>query len=53
VLQLAGEGAWAQGGRIAFGATVQVPRDHYAQLAPVLRLIAVERARGRFQLSLQ
>jgi len=51
-LQLEGKGSWTQGDRPAFLAMARVPSQHQAQLAPLLRLIAVERGEGRFELQL-
>ena len=51
-LQLDGQGAWASGRQPAFHATAQVPPDFQQRLAPFLRLIAVERGAGRFELQL-
>ncbi len=51
-IQLDGNGAWANGGRPAFAATARVPVEHRQQLAPLLRLIAVERSDGNFELQL-
>ena len=51
-LQLDGEGSWTQGNNPAFLAMARVPPEHQDQLAPLLRLIAVERGEGRFELQL-
>ena len=51
-LQLDGKGSWTQGDRPAFLAMARVPSQHQEQLAPLLRLIAVERGEGRFELQL-
>lgn len=49
-LQLAGEGTWGGGGARGFLATARVPPQHREQLSPLLRLIAVERGAGVFEL---
>lgn len=51
-LQLDGEGSWTRGENPAFLAMARVPAQHLQQLAPLLRLIAVERGEGRFELQL-
>ena len=51
-LQLDGKGSWTQGDSPAFLAMARVPSQHQEQLAPLLRLIAVERGEGRFELQL-
>ncbi len=51
-LQLDGKGTWTHGDRPAFLATARVPPQHQLQLAPLLRLIAVERGDGSFELQL-
>jgi general secretion pathway protein N len=51
-LRLDGKGSWTQGDRPAFLAMASVPPQHREQLAPLLRLIAVERGEGRFELQL-
>lgn len=52
-LQLEGQGSWSAGGRLEFLGTARVPAQHYQQLAPLLRLIAVERGDGSFALELK
>jgi general secretion pathway protein N len=52
-LQLDGQGSWASGGRPAFLATARISPQHIEQLAPLLRLIAIERGEGSFELQLQ
>lgn len=49
-LQLDGKGSWAKSGNPLFLATARVPPQHQQQLAPLLRLIAVERGEGSFEL---
>jgi general secretion pathway protein N len=51
-LQLDGKGSWTHGNNPAFLAMARVPAQHEQQLAPLLRLIAVERGKGRFELQL-
>jgi general secretion pathway protein N len=50
-LQLEGKGTWSNGAPPSFLATARVPAQHGEQLAPLLRLIAVERSAGSFELS--
>lgn len=52
-LQLDGKGTWASGGNPDFLATARVPPQHQQQLDPLLRLIAVERGAGSFELQLK
>lgn len=52
-LQLDGQGSWAGGGNPAFLGTARVPPEHLQQLAPLMRMIAVERGEGRFELQLK
>ena len=52
-LQLDGKGSWKHGDRVAFLATARVPPQHREQLAPLLRLIAVETGKGVFELQLK
>jgi general secretion pathway protein N len=52
-LRLDGEGSWKQGDNVAFLATARVPPQHREQLAPLLRLIAVENGKGVFELQLK
>ena len=51
-LRLEGKGSWANGKNPIFLATAQVGAEHQQQLAPLLRLIAVERGEGNFELRL-
>ena len=51
-LQLEGKGSWTQGARPVFLGMAGVPPQHQQQLAPLLRLIAVERDAGSFELRL-
>jgi general secretion pathway protein N len=50
-LQLEGKGTWSNADAPSFQAIVRVPLEHREQLSPLLRLVAVERAAGRFELS--
>jgi len=52
-LYLDGKGSWKRGDIPAFLATARVAAQHQQQLAPLLRLIAVERGEGRFELQLK
>lgn len=51
-LQLDGKGSWVIGRNPEFLAAAHVPPQHMGQLDPLLRLIAVERGTGRFELQL-
>ena len=51
-LQLDGQGSWKSGGNPVFLGTARVPPEHLQQLAPLMRMIAVERGEGRFELQL-
>lgn len=51
-LRLDGEGSWTRGARPVFLGMASVPPQHQQQLAPLLRLIAVERGAGSFELRL-
>ena len=52
-LQLDGKGSWKHGDSPAFLAMAGVPPQYQEQLAPLLRLIAIERGEGRFELQLK
>jgi general secretion pathway protein N len=52
-LQLDGNGSLATGHNPDFLAIAQVPAQYLEQLGPLLRLIAVERGSGRFELRLE
>jgi general secretion pathway protein N len=52
-LQLEGKGSWKHGESVAFHGTARVSPEHREQLAPILRLIAVENGKGVFQLQLK
>ena len=51
-LRLDGKGSWTRGDRPVFLAMARVSPQHQQQLAPLLRLIAVERGEGSFELQL-
>jgi general secretion pathway protein N len=51
-LFLDGQGSWRQGANLAFTANARIDPQYQQQLAPLLRLIAVERGEGRFELQL-
>ena len=50
-LELHGEGSWTRGRAPVVRATARVAPQHREQLAPFLRLIAVERGEGHFELA--
>lgn len=52
-LQLDGKGTWTNGGNPDFMAIARVPPQHQQQLNPLLRLIAVGRDTGSFELRLK
>lgn len=52
-LQLEGRGAWTLGANPAFEATALVPPVHLQELGRLLRLIAIDRGGGRFDLQLK
>jgi general secretion pathway protein N len=49
-LRLDGKGSWTRGDSPAFPVMARVAPQHRQQLAPLLRLIAVERGNGSFEL---
>ena len=51
-LQLEGQGSWASGRNPVFQGNARVPPQHRQQLTPLLRMIAVERGEGSFELQL-
>ncbi|MEX0958590.1 MAG: type II secretion system protein N [Burkholderiales bacterium] len=51
-LQLDGEGSWTYGANPAFLGMARIPPQYREELTPLLRLIAVERAEGSFELQL-
>jgi general secretion pathway protein N len=52
-LQLDGQGSWASGRTPVFLATARLPPQFQQRLAPFLRLVAVERGDGSFELQLK
>ena len=52
-LQLRGQGTWAVGRAPVFAATADAPFEIRQQIAPLLRMIAVERGAGHFELQLR
>jgi len=52
-LQLDGKGSWTSGGSPVFMGTARVPPQQRQQLDPLLRMIAVERGEGNFELQLK
>jgi general secretion pathway protein N len=51
-LQLDGKGSWTSGGNPAFLGTARIAPEQRQQLAPLMRMIAVERGEGNFELVL-
>jgi len=51
-LQVDGQGAWTGGRNLTFRGTARIPPQHRQKLAPLLRLIAIERGDGVFTLQL-
>jgi len=52
-LQLDGQGSWASGRNPVFQGNARVPPQQLQQLAPLLRMIAIDRGEGRFELQLK
>ena len=52
-LQLDGQGSWASGRNPVFQGNARVPPQQRQQLAPLLRMIAIDRGEGRFELQLK
>jgi len=52
-LQLDGQGTWTPGDKPAVLATARIPSQLQSQLTPLLRLIAIERGDGSFELQLK
>lgn len=52
-VQLEGLGSWSPGRNPDFQGTARVPSQHQQQLAPLLRLIAIDRGSGTFALQLK
>ena len=52
-LQLDGQGSWTRGANPAFLGTARIAPEQRQQLAPLMRMIAVERGDGSFELQLK
>ena len=52
-LQLDGQGSWSSGHRPVFRGNARVPPQHLQQLAPLMRMFAVDHGEGRFELQLK
>ena len=52
-LQLGGQGSWTRGSKPAFQGTARIAPEHRQQLAPLMRMIALERGDGNFELQLK
>lgn len=52
-LQLDGKGTWENGSNPVFHATARISPQHQQQLAPLLRLIAIERSESHFEIQLK
>ncbi len=52
-LQLDGQGAWTSGTRPTFLGSARIAPDERQQLAPLMRMIALERSDGSFELQLK
>lgn len=52
-LQLDGQGSWESGHNPVFQGDARVPPPQQQQLAPLLRMIAIDRGEGRFELVLR
>jgi general secretion pathway protein N len=52
-LQLEGKGAWSNGEAPSILATARIPAQHQESLAPLFRVIALERGAGIFELQLR
>ena len=52
-LQLDGQGSWESGRNPVFQGNARVPPPQQQQLAPLLRMIAIDRGEGRFELVLR
>ena len=52
-LQLDGQGSWTSGARPAFLGSARIAQEQRQQLAPLMRMIAAERADGTFELQLK
>jgi general secretion pathway protein N len=52
-LQLDGQGSWTSGANPAFLGTARIAPEQRQQLVPLMRMIAVERSEGNFELQLK
>ncbi len=52
-VQLDGQGSWISGASPTFLGNARVPPQHLQQLAPLLRMISIDRGDGSFQLQLK
>ena len=52
-LQLDGQGSWSRGANPAFLGTARIAPEQRQQLVPLLRMIAIERGEGNFELQLR
>ena len=52
-LQLDGQGSWTRGANPEFLGTARIAPEQRQQLAPLMRMIAVERGEGNFELQLK
>ncbi len=52
-IQLDGQGSWTRGANPLFFGSARIPPQHLQQLAPLMRMFAVERGEGRFELQLK
>lgn len=52
-LQLSGQGSWTRGSKPAFQGTARIAPEQRQQLAPLMRMIAVDRGEGNFDLQLK
>lgn len=52
-LELEGKGSWTSGARPAFLGAARIPPEQRQQLSPLMRMIAVDRGEGNFELQLK
>lgn len=52
-LQLDGKGSWTSGSKPSFLGAARIPPEQRQQLAPLMRMIAVDRGDGNFELQLK
>ena len=52
-MMLDGQGSWASGANPTFVGNARVPPQHLQQLAPLLRMISIDRGEGNFLLQLK